>query len=170
MVLAAARAVHQRCEAWLRNWAGWLRHCRVESGILHLGQVLQRALAHLFPTLLRVFPRCTAYQQRRLSLSSAAARVPPFAPCVNSVAYPFPPLQRVFTHFGGYLEMPAVNEGVLGRRHRYVYAYRSEFDDPQIGLAKVSRRAWASGRDWCVAVCTLPAHATKTYTPPASPW
>lgn len=113
------------------------------------------------------------------------------APYVNNVARPcptllrmFPPLrrvstispnplstlQRVFTHFGGYLEMPAVNEGVLGRRHRYVYAYRSEFDDPQIGLAKVSRRAWASGRDWYVAVCTLPAQATKTHTPPASPW
>lgn len=53
---------------------------------------------------------------------------------------PWTPLQSVRTHFGGYLEMPAINDACQGRPHRYVYAYRSEFDDPQIGVAKVSWR------------------------------
>lgn len=44
---------------------------------------------------------------------------------------------RVLTHFSAYLEMPAVNEAVLGRPHRYVYGYKSDFDTPQIGIARI---------------------------------
>jgi hypothetical protein len=35
--------------------------------------------------------------------------------------------------------MPAINEALLGRKHRYVYGYKSGFDDPQIGIAKVGQ-------------------------------
>ena len=52
------------------------------------------------------------------------------------------------THFGAYLEMPAINEAHLGRRHRYVYGYKS-----QVGAAgragkagPVRRRALVFGR------------------------
>ena len=41
------------------------------------------------------------------------------------------------THFSAYLEMPAINEAYFGRKHRYVYGYKSDFDNPQIGIAKV---------------------------------
>lgn len=48
-----------------------------------------------------------------------------------------------------YLEMPAVNEAVQGRRHRFVYGYKSKFfDGPQIGIAKVRCKALCTGCQW----------------------
>lgn len=59
---------------------------------------------------------------------------------------------RVAAAFDGYLEMPAINPRVTGKRHEFVYGYHSIFEDPQIALAKVD----VEGRVvdvWCPGPC-----------------
>lgn len=46
-------------------------------------------------------------------------------------------MQKMTNVFDRYLEMPAINTNYFGRQHRYVYAYHSIFEDPQIALAKI---------------------------------